>query len=182
MDKITCEIIMLLKGHSKIAPEGNPKKSLARYLSYLYDCPEEYYTENELWSSVRQATIDFLGSCTSPGQVRAFMYRVFENRSWYDELESYISALRNVQVRENGEYINGFSKELLREVCEPFYRDRYEVTITSDAFPDPEDAYAIWDNREEEYCADLCSEKVFTFPSEEEAKNGLEELIRKYIP
>ena len=50
--------------------------------------------------------------------------------------------------------------------------ERFEVTMTSDAFPDPEDAYAIWDNiREEYYAAD--DGTVLTYPIEEEAEAGL---------
>ena len=50
--------------------------------------------------------------------------------------------------------------------------ERFEVTMTSDAFPDPEDAYAIWDNIREEYYADAYG-KVLTYPTEEQAEAGL---------
>ncbi|MFR2880582.1 MAG: hypothetical protein ACLTC8_06310 [Lachnospiraceae bacterium] len=50
--------------------------------------------------------------------------------------------------------------------------ERFEVILTSDAFPDPEDAYAIWDNIREEYYADDYG-KVLTYPTEEEAQAGL---------
>ena len=50
--------------------------------------------------------------------------------------------------------------------------ERFEVIMTSDAFPDPEDAFAIWDNiREEYYAAD--DGTVLTYPTEEEAETGL---------
>ena len=50
--------------------------------------------------------------------------------------------------------------------------ERFEVTMTSDAFPDPEDAYAIWDNIREEYYADDYG-KLLTYPTEEQAEAGL---------
>lgn len=50
--------------------------------------------------------------------------------------------------------------------------ERFEVTMTSDAFPDPEDAFAIWDNIREEYYADDYG-KVLTYPTEETAQEGL---------
>ncbi len=57
--------------------------------------------------------------------------------------------------------------------------ERFEVIMTSDAFPDPEDAFAIWDNiREEYYAAD--DGKVLTYPTEEEAETGLLE-VRKAV-
>ena len=53
--------------------------------------------------------------------------------------------------------------------------ERFEVTMTSDAFPDPEDAFAIWDNiREEYYAAE--DGTVLTYPTEEEAEKGLAEV------
>lgn len=50
--------------------------------------------------------------------------------------------------------------------------ERFEVIMTSDAFPDPEDAFAIWDNIREEYYADTDG-TVLTYPTEEEAETGL---------
>ena len=71
------------------------------------------------------------------------------------------------------------------EQLEPFYQaenqaeykaeppeERFEITMTSDAFPNPEDAYAIWDNIREEYYADDYG-TVLTYPTEEEAEAGL---------
>ena len=57
--------------------------------------------------------------------------------------------------------------------------ERFEVIMTSDAFPDPEDAYAIWDNIREEYYADDYG-KVLTYPTEEQAEAGLLE-VRKTV-
>ena len=57
--------------------------------------------------------------------------------------------------------------------------ERFEVIMTSDAFPDPEDAFAIWDNiREEYYAAD--DGTVLTYPTEESAEAGLLE-VRKAV-
>ena len=50
--------------------------------------------------------------------------------------------------------------------------ERFEVIMTSDAFPDPEDAFAIWDNIREEYYADTDG-RVLTYPTEEAATAGL---------
>lgn len=49
---------------------------------------------------------------------------------------------------------------------------RFEVVMTSDAFADSEDAFAIWDNKYEEYCTDKCG-KVFTYETEKAAEQGL---------
>lgn len=50
---------------------------------------------------------------------------------------------------------------------------RFSITMTSDAFPDPEDAFAIWDSREEAYYA-LSDGTVVTFPDAEKAQSYLE--------
>ena len=52
---------------------------------------------------------------------------------------------------------------------------RFEVTMTSDAFPDPEDAFAIWDNSREDYCIDGDG-MVMTYPTEEEARESADSL------
>ena len=50
--------------------------------------------------------------------------------------------------------------------------ERLEILMTSDAFPDPEDVYAIWDNIREKYYADDYG-KILTYPTEEAANEGL---------
>lgn len=179
MDKRTVEIIMMLKGHSKVKPAQTLKESFIRHLSYLYDCPEKYYTDDKLWSVIREAVQDTLSSCSNPGQIKAFMFDYFEARKWNEELEAFISALRLIQVREKGEFINGFTKEIIVDVLKGFYKDRFEVVMTSDAYPDPEDAFAVWDNRNDKYYTDLYSDSPFTFSSKEEAEKGLKEIIEK---
>jgi len=52
---------------------------------------------------------------------------------------------------------------------------RYELTMTSDAFPDPDDAYAIWDNKYNNYYAEKDG-RVATFLTESKAKLYLEKL------
>ena len=50
--------------------------------------------------------------------------------------------------------------------------ERLEILMTSDAFPDPEDVYAIWDNIREKYYADDYG-KILTYPTEKAANEGL---------
>ena len=57
--------------------------------------------------------------------------------------------------------------------------ERFEVVMTSDAFPDPEDAYAIWDNIREEYYADSYG-KILTYPTEEEVETGLTAVRKEF--
>ena len=68
-----------------------------------------------------------------------------------------------------------FAKKVAAEYETEPPEERFEVAMTSDAFPDPEDAFAIWDNiREEYYAAE--DGTVLTYPTEEEAEKGLAEV------
>ncbi len=51
----------------------------------------------------------------------------------------------------------------------------YEITMTSDAFPDPKDAFAIWDNIRDEYYGNSDG-RIRTFATLEEAEKGLAEI------
>lgn len=55
------------------------------------------------------------------------------------------------------------------------YIPRYSVRGTSDAFPDPEDVYCIWDNINDKYCVD-CDGTALTFREIWQAQ----EFIDKY--
>ena len=65
-------------------------------------------------------------------------------------------------------------KDAAEQESEP-PQERFEVTMTSDAFPDPEDAFAIWDNSREDYCIDGDG-MVMTYPTEEEARESADSL------
>ncbi|MDS6200011.1 LPD25 domain-containing protein [Clostridioides difficile] len=66
------------------------------------------------------------------------------------------------------------SAVVAEQETEPTER-RFEVTMTSDAFPDPKDAFAIWDNSHEDYCIDGDG-MVMTYPTEEEAREAADSL------
>lgn len=72
------------------------------------------------------------------------------------------------KVKDTNDYQDKDASEYESEPQE----ERFEVLMTSDAFPDPEDVYAIWDNIREEYYADDYG-KILTYPTEEAANEGL---------
>lgn len=84
---------------------------------------------------------------------------------WYRKAEE---AEQPIAVDEMLAYAEKVAAEQETEPPE----ERFEVTMTSDAFPDPEDAFAIWDNIREEYYADDYG-KVLTYPTEEAAQESL---------
>ena len=73
---------------------------------------------------------------------------------------------------DNTEFHNRLHEAVLSETYPLLSQEqeqaRFEVTVTSDAFPDPEDAFAIWDNQADDYFIDRDG-TVRTFPTEEQA-------------
>ena len=76
--------------------------------------------------------------------------------------------------KEQPEETEAAEEQVAREREDELPEERFEVTMTSDAFPDPEDAFAIWDNRREDYYIEWDG-TVLTYPTEEEAQKGLSE-------
>ena len=72
------------------------------------------------------------------------------------------------QPEETGVAEKKAAKEQETELPE----ERFGVTMTSDAFPDPEDAFAIWDNHRRDYYINGDG-MVQTYPTEEDAEAGL---------
>ena len=77
--------------------------------------------------------------------------------------------------KEQPEETEAAEEQAAREREDEPPEERFEVTMTSDAFPDPEDAFAIWDNRREDYYIEWDG-TVLTYPTEEEAQKGLSEV------
>ena len=104
-----------------------------------------------------------------------------EDRKLFDEIMSFekewfvLAEEKPSAVDEMITYAERAAAESETELPE----ERFEVVMTSDAFPDPEDAYAIWDNIREEYYADSYG-KILTYPTEEEAETGLT-AVRKEV-
>ena len=179
MEKRTVEMILILKGHSKIKYANTLKQSFVKFLAYLFDNPEYYYPDSVLSYIVQDAVKDALSSCSDPGQIRAFMFNYFEARKWHDELEAFISALQQMQVKNGEQYINGFTKEVVEDTLKSFYKERYEVVEKTDVSSDSNKIFAIWDKREENYYTNIYSRFTPTFFSKEEGEKELEELISK---
>ena len=106
-------------------------------------------------------------------------------------LEGDAAIRRAVSTIEDASFINlyyglgNFHNNLRRDILDETYpvlsaaaeepAPRYEVTMTSDAFPDPEDAFAIRDNENDDYYI-LSDGTVPTFPTEQEAEDYLRQL------
>lgn len=86
--------------------------------------------------------------------------------------------IENTEEQPADHKIAEVEKAAKKQETEP-PQERFEVTMTSDAFPDPKDTFAIWDNQRGDYYIDGDG-MVLTYPTEEEAQKGLSE-VRKAV-
>lgn len=69
---------------------------------------------------LRDAIIDVINNHKNPGMIFTRVFELIDKG--YDELHSYISVLKMLQVRESSDtFINGFTEELIRPV--EFYKE-----------------------------------------------------------
>lgn len=101
----------------------------------------------------------------SNDRIAIFTDKLSHDGSYKDEL--YLSVLTELDVRLTAK------ESRIEENTDDLY-----VTVTSDAFSDPADAFAIWDNRKNDYytASDGNYDNVLTFPTEEAAQAALEAI------
>ena len=129
---------------------------------------EDYYREQmESLRWGRDVFIPYLEQNTelTPEDEKLLAEIMATESDWYRKAEE---AEQPTAADEMLAYAEKVATEQENEPSE----ERFEVIMTSDAFPDPEDAFAIWDNIREEYYADDYG-KVLTYPTEEAANEGL---------
>lgn len=69
---------------------------------------------------LRDAIIDVINNCKNPGMIFTRVFELIDRG--YDELHSYISVLKMLQVRESTYiFVNGFTEELIQPV--EFYKE-----------------------------------------------------------
>ena len=122
MNERTANIIWVCKGHHNYDCK-TLKGAVAHYMSEECGCPIEIYTDRVLLSVVWEAFMDFMSVCTNP---RSFLYSLKEAKYWcdfspredVDDVQAILIAFRLCHVWENGEYANGFSRELIQSLKE----------------------------------------------------------------
>lgn len=92
-------------------------------------------------------------------------------------IKTYHRINKEELIADNQKFPTEQTKLNKGERCQMNDELRYEVRMTSDAFPDPEDVYAIWDNRYERYHADVDG-RIETFEVESKANIRCEQLLK----
>lgn len=158
--------------------EGDLIVHIKNYYDYCLspDCPfanewkrqgEDYYKEQmESLHFGRDVFIPFLEQHAelSPEDEKLLSEIMSFENEWFDRGKEEQPTV----VDEMLDYARKVAAEQETEPPE----ERFEVTMTSDAFPDPEDVFAIWDNIRDEYYA-TDDGTVLTYATEEEAEAGL---------
>ena len=171
---------------------GDGEGDLIAHIKNFYDyclspeCPfipewkrqgEDYYREQmETLRFGRDVFIPFLEQHTglTPEDEKLLAEIMATEADWNRKAEDKAQPEETKTAEENSavDEMLAYAEKIAAQYETEPPEERFEVTMTSDAFPDPEDAFAIWDNIREEYYADTDG-TVLTYPTEEEAEAGL---------
>ena len=168
--------------------EGDLIAHIKNFYDYCLspDCPfipewkrqgEDYYREQmETLRFGRDVFIPFLEQHTelTPEDEKLLTEIMATEADWNRKAEDKAQPEETKTAEENSavDEMLAYAEKIAAQYETEQPEERFEVTMTSDAFPDPEDAFAIWDNIREEYYADTDG-TVLTYPTEEEAEAGL---------
>ena len=162
---------------------GDGEGNLIAYIKNYYDyclspqCPfipewkrqgEDYYRERmESLRLGRDVFIPFLEQNTelTPDDEKLLAEIMATESDWYRKAEE-------PEQPSAADEMIAYAERVASEYESEPQEERFEILMTSDAFPDPEDVYAIWDNVREKYYADDYG-KILTYPTEEAANEGL---------
>lgn len=122
MDNLTLGIIYVVKNGKK-----SSKESIVDFLSEYTGTPKEYYSDKEIVRIVRNAFVDYLKTADNPAfevwqyfdakrqqenfkDVFPEQHKKYEERDGLMDIdtESIVAAFRLSNVKENGNYVNGF--------------------------------------------------------------------------
>lgn len=168
--------------------EGDLIAHIKNFYDYYLspDCPfipewkrqgEDYYREKiENLRFGRDTLLPFLMQHTelTPEDEKLLTEIMATEADWNRKAEDKTQPEKTKPAEENSavDEMLAYAEKLAAQYETEPPEERFEVIMTSDAFPDPQDAFAIWDNIREEYYADTDG-TVLTYPTEEEAEAGL---------
>lgn len=143
MEERTLKIISVCKGKSKIPKKSQQYDSIldsvVDYMSDECDCPIEYYDSESMLHIMQEASYDYLRTCDYPHTFLRSYFKALEDAENFKFLrgeilritneygaeemaEALCNALAQVQVMDDGKYINGFHENDLKPVY-PYKED-----------------------------------------------------------
>lgn len=131
MENRTAEIIMICKGHHDYGKNMSHKQAIAAYLSDDCFCPIEFISDRDVNDVIWVAALDYVDGLKKPSSfLRAVMdsYNLHNNplidkKLNVDMFGAVCGAFSIAQVKADGCYINGFTKENTREVCRKHFTE-----------------------------------------------------------
>lgn len=116
MNQRTCNIIMCCKGHCKLpgGETGGHLNAIAAYMADECGCPIEDYQGLLLENIMQEALFDYMNSAKRPGSdLRNLFCRTHAHEPSICERIATLFSL--VQVMDGGTYMNGFTREMIRQ-------------------------------------------------------------------
>ncbi|MCM1215387.1 MAG: hypothetical protein NC548_12815 [Lachnospiraceae bacterium] len=117
MNQRTCNIIMCCKNHCQLDGGINvaPLEAVATYMAHECACPKEDYKGHLMESIMSEALFDYMNCADRPGfELRQLFHQSVLREPTICERIATMFQLTGVRGK-NGEYVNGFTKELLEQ-------------------------------------------------------------------
>lgn len=83
-------------------------RAVAEYMSETTGTPAESYTETDLNQILKSALVDYISTCDRPGDEVRDLLDMMESSGSHSIGYHIANLLGIAQVREGGEYVNGF--------------------------------------------------------------------------
>lgn len=112
MEQLTLDIIKICKGNTKYNKDGRVYDAIRNYLADEYDNKPESYTDGEISYFLWEAMKDYLDHCDKPSFFMWNLKDVMDKYNWdmYQAIAVVFSS--RTQVRNDGNYVNGFDDRL----------------------------------------------------------------------
>ena len=112
MTQRTANIIGLCKGQSRRYNSVSIRRAIAMYLGNELTVDIDCFYDSQIEDVIMTAFYDFIDTADSPS---TFLKSIFNNPAnmALSIPSRIIVAFGSLQIKDNGEYINGFTKELI---------------------------------------------------------------------
>lgn len=126
MTQRTCDIIMACKGNMGLSIiQYSAIERVKRYLSWLCKCPLETYSSQIMEKIISEALFDYVDTCDKPSAILRRITDITPEPLSIAEKIAIAFVLEDVSAGIN-EYMNGFTKELIKQSAKNSYEYKKE--------------------------------------------------------
>lgn len=114
MEQRTLDIIRICKGNTKYDQNDSVYNRIRKYMADECMVEPDYYMDEDIDYILWEAMKDYLDHCNKPSTFMWYLKDVMDRYDW--ELYPAIAIVfgAHTQVRDNGNYVNGFDDRLHR--------------------------------------------------------------------